>query len=393
VLLLRLLPRVILLVIAFYVIATAVRVYARKHYVFLPDYVRWQWSRLAGAGGPAAGPTHVFLLFVDHFEPWYDASKVQRWANRYRALARQHRDAAGRPPQHTWFYPGEQKSERILGMLGGLAGEGLGEVELHFHHRDGTSEALRHGLRAAIADFQRFGLLKTVDGLTRFAFIHGNASLDDSEGSLMCGVRTEIQILRELGCFGDFTFPSVFQHSQPPFVNAIYAAQDDHEAKSYRRRLPLTHLRDGTADLMIFQGPLVYAPSLNVRRLFLDLEDGDIHAAVPASPKRVDRWVRARVHVPARPDWVFVKIWGHGVSTEGDIEATVGPTFDEALSYLERRYNDGRDHVLHYVTAREAYNLARAAAEGATGDPDEYLDAYIPRYVSDRRPSPRVVSN
>jgi hypothetical protein len=36
--------------------------------------------------------------------------------------------------------------------------------------------------------------------------------------------------------------------------------------------------------------------------------------------------------------------------------------------------------VLHYITAREAYNLARAAAEGARGEPDAYLDAYVARY-------------
>jgi len=32
------------------------------------------------------------------------------------------------------------------------------------------------------------------------------------------------------------------------------------------------------------------------------------------------------------------------------------------------------------VTAREAYNLARAAADGKTGDPRQYYDYVIPRY-------------
>jgi hypothetical protein len=136
---------------------------------------------------------------------------------------------------------------------------------------------------------------------------------------------------------------------------------------------------------MIFQGPLVFAPSLNARRLFLDLDDGDIHEAIPASPRRVDRWIRANVHVAPRPDWLFVKVFAHGVSSEGEMDATVGPTMDQTLSYLEQRYNDGSQYVLHYVTAREAYNLALAAAEGATGHPRQYLDAYVPRYRSDPR--------
>ena len=373
-------------VIVCYAMATAVRVYVRKHYIFLADYVGWEWGEAGEATRASAGPTHVFLLFVDHFEPLYDAARVARWADRYRSLARGHADASGRAPQHTWFYPGEQKSEDILRILSGLTADGLGEVEMHFHHREETPEALRQGLAEAIADFQRFGFLKTVDGATRFAFIHGNGSLDDSEGSPMCGVRTELRVLRELGCFGDFTFPTLFHDSQPPFVNSIYAARDDDDAKSYRRRRPLTDLRRGAADLMIFQGPLIFAPSLNARRLFLDLDDGDIHEAIPASPRRVDRWIRANVHVAPRPDWLFVKVFAHGVSSDGEMEATVGPTMDQALSYLERRYNDGSQYVLHYVTAREAYNLALAAAEGATGHPRQYFDAYVPRYRSDPRP-------
>jgi len=130
----------------------------------------------------------------------------------------------------------------------------------------------------------------------------------------------------------------------------------------------------------IRQGPLLFAPSLNPRHLFLDLDDGDIHASEHASPARADRWVRANVHVPQRPDWVFVKLFAHGISTPEDAESAVGEDFDEALTHLERAYNDGTHYVLHYITAREAYNLARAAAEGATGEPQQYLDAYIKPY-------------
>ena len=74
---------------------------------------------------------------------------------------------------------------------------------------------------------------------------------------------------------------------------------------------------------MIFEGPLIFSPSLNIKHLFLDLDDGNIHAAVPASPRRADHWVRANVHVPERPDWVFVKLFAHGISTADDEEAAV----------------------------------------------------------------------
>jgi len=383
----RLASSALLVVSVLYAAATIGRMYTRKYYVFLADYIRW-----SPPVSPQT-PIHVFFLFVDHFEPSHDQARVRRWSSRYRALAARHRDRDGRPPQHTWFYPGEQSDPGIMTVLGDFTRDGLGEVELHHHHRFESEQTLRVKLETAIAEFQRMGFLKTVDGQTHFGFVHGNSGLDNSNGPALCGVPTELGLLRSLGAFGDFTFPSVYLDSQPPFVNAIYAAKDDDQPKSYALRLPLSTLSDGSADLMMFQGPLVFALTWNPAHLFFDLDDGNVHPSVPASPARVDRWVRAGVHVPQRPDWVFVKIFTHGVSSDEDEDVTVGASFDAALSHLERRYNDGR-YVLHYVTAREAYNLARSAAEGATGDPGPYFDRPIPRYQADGpRLSPSLGTN
>ena len=374
----RALSILLLTLVSVYVLAFGARVYARKYHVFLPDYLRGAAQGLMAV--PAPSPTHVFVLFTDHFEPDYDVGKVEDWARRYAALAARHKDSAGRPPQHTFFYPGEQSSPPIYEILRRMTGAGLGEVELHYHHHYDTSETLRPKLEEAIAEFNRYGFLRTKDGRTQFAFVHGNSGLDNSNGDEMCGVTDEIRLLRGLGCFADFTFPSLFEDSQPRSVNSIYATRDDDGPKSYDRKMPLTDLSDGKADMMIFQGPLIFSPSTNLRHLFVDLDDGDIHGAEHASPTRVDRWVRANVHVPGRPDWVFVKLFAHGISTPEDAESCLGDDFDEALSYLEHAYNDGTRYVLHYITAREAYNLARAAAEGASGAPGRYLDAYVGQY-------------
>ncbi len=85
---------------------------------------------------------------------------------------------------------------------------------------------------------------------------------------------------------------------------------------------------------------------------------------------------------------------GHGAASDAEIQESLGPHFDRALSYLEKRYNDGVHYVLHYVTAREAYNLVRAAAAHLHGDPRQYLDWIIPPYVADQRPQnlPHLVS-
>jgi hypothetical protein len=46
---------------------------------------------------------------------------------------------------------------------------------------------------------------------------------------------------------------------------------------------------------------------------------------------------------------------------------------------MQRRYNDGRDWKLHYVSAREMYNIAKAAEAGLQGDPGQYRDHVVPR--------------
>jgi hypothetical protein len=375
-----------LALLSLYVAVTAVRIYERKYYVFLPDYVRWTF---APAAAGVRGPTHLFFLYVDHFEPAEDIARTRRWNARYAALADRHHDSTGRPPQHTWFFPGEQQHDYHMRVFQQMTAAGYGEVELHYHHNFDTAETLRAKLKSAIEFFQQFGFLKTVDGQTRFGFVHGNSGLDNSNGPAVCGVNREIELLASLGCFADYSFPSIYEDSQPPFVNALYDAEDDDRPKSYDKGLPIDGVESRRARLMIFQGPLVFHPTWNPRHLFLSLEDANIHASVPVTPRRIDQWVRANIHVPQRPDWVFIKVWGHAASGNAEEEEAVGPNFDAALTYLETRYNDGARYALHYVTAREAYNLVKAAAAGQTGEPDQYFNWIVKPYVADGAYNPQ----
>ena len=54
--------------------------------------------------------------------------------------------------------------------------------------------------------------------------------------------------------------------------------------------------------------------------------------------------------------------------------SSLGAEADAMHSYLETAYNDGRDYVLHYVTAREMYNIVKAAEAGKSGNPAAYRD-------------------
>jgi hypothetical protein len=380
--LVRLLRRALLLCLLLYIGAWGYRIYLKKYYYWLPAYISWIFS----PGESAAGPTHLFFLSTDHYEPGPRYDHVQRWVAGYPELARRHHDAGGRPVQHTWFYPVEQPIDRNLDALKTLVTAGYGEVELHLHHGNDTMDSARRRFAAGIAWMQQWGFLKGTDGATHFAFIHGVWALDNGNNDpRICGVDRELQLLRELGCFADYTFPALMNPSQPAMVNTIYMAIDDDRPKSYNHGVPLSLGVKPVGDLLIFEGPLVIAPAMDPAHLFALVEEGNIHPTVPAGPKRVDYWMRSRIHVKGRPDWQFIKVHGHGAQDEDNVTEWLGPDFDAALSHLERTYNDGTRYVLHYITAREAYNLARAAADGKTGDPRQYYDYLIPPYEADGR--------
>jgi len=60
------------------------------------------------------------------------------------------------------------------------------------------------------------------------------------------------------------------------------------------------------------------------------------------------------------------------------METLLGAPVDAMHTYLERAYNDGSRYVLHYVTAREAYNIVKAAEAGHAGDPGRFRDYQLP---------------
>jgi hypothetical protein len=166
-------------------------------------------------------------------------------------------------------------------------------------------------------------------------------------------------------------------------------ATDDDGPKSYAHGVNLSAGPMPAGDLLILQGPLLLLPDFSLRRLHRTLgaavENAEIHAAVPVTPKRIDAWVRANIHVKGRPEWVFVKVHGHGAGEQRDADEMLGPELDSGLSYMEKTYNDGSRYVLHYVTAREAYNLVRAAVDNKRGDPRQYYDYIIPPYLANQR--------
>ena len=358
----------------------------RRVDIWWRDYLRHLRER---RGAPAAkGPVHVMFAFVDHFEPRWgradyatEVQRMRRWCEGYPALCGGHADADGKPPIHSFFFPSEEYRREHLDDLVALCRSGFGEIEVHLHHDDDTEAGLRANLGEFLGRLVQHGALPVdaASGEPRWAFIHGNWALDNSrDDGRWCGVNNELVVLRELGCYADYTLPSAPSDTQTSTVNSIYYATDDPaRPKSHDKGVPVEVGKAPSGDLMIVQGPLV----LRWKRRFgipvPAIENGDIRADNPPTPARIEAWVRAGVHVRGRPDWVFVKVHTHGTQTR-DMEALLGPPVARMFDYLESAYNDGTRHKLHYVSAREMYNVIRAAEHGETGDPGLYRDYVIP---------------
>jgi hypothetical protein len=221
-----------------------------------------------------------------------------------------------------------------------LVYDGYGEIDLHVHHDElGTAEENRKHMveetRFFLVDCRRWGMFTTAEAVpqTRFAFIHGMWALDnsrrlggaDGHQSQYCGVDTELSALRELGCYADFMFPS-HNVMDPQVKNDIFYARDDDKPWSY-----------------------------------------------------------------GNPDWVFVKLHTHGVQQQGvgirstTSEGTSTLWGDEAeafWSHVEAKHSDGRQYRVHYMSAREACNVVRAAQDGRTGNAYDHRDYAVPPYAS-----------
>jgi len=347
----------------------------------------WIFSYLADRipKGKSENQEHILFCLCDHFEPfWGEGYKerlaiVKSWVESYPKIADKHRDGDGHPPRHTFFYAAEQYKPEYLDLLAELCREGYGEVEIHLHHDNDTSENLRRTLiefKETLAFRHELLSQDRNTGEIRYGFIHGNWALDNSRrDGRWCGVNNELQVLRETGCYADFTYPSAPSDTQTRKINSIYYALDDPDKpKSHDIGVDVKVGGKPWGDLMIIQGPL----ALNWRNrkfgIFPRIENGAVGSGmIRPSPDRIDLWIKQGIHVKGRRNWIFVKVHCHGAKPR-DMNFLLNQGLDSMFTYLGHRYNDREKYFLHYVTAREMYNIIKAAEAKRTGNPDDFRD-------------------
>ncbi|HVX09709.1 MAG TPA: hypothetical protein VHC22_00770 [Pirellulales bacterium] len=339
------------------------------------------WQSLATLARPTAPrerdrPLHVFLCLADHFEPKRGGApahlaqdRVARWRHDYPRSVAGLADSAGRSPRHTFFYPAEEYEPDYLDLLAEICRQGLGEVEVHLHHNDDTSDHLRTTLvEFKEALHHRHGLLsRDAHGEITYGFIHGNWALDNSRrDGRWCGVNDELTVLRETGCYADFTMPSAPEECQTSTVNAIYYASDDRlRPKSHDRgQTAAVHRPPPSEGLLMIQGPLLFDWRSRKWALLPRLENGELHGGRPPSIDRFWLWLRAGVTVEGQLDWRFVKLHTHGAH-EANTAMLLGEPmrrFHESLAEAARRDESLR---YYYVSAREMADLVHQAEQGA----------------------------
>jgi hypothetical protein len=361
--------------VAALIVAAAYLVWSRQAHLWLPALI----VSAVRKNPSVAGPVDLILCIADHFEPrWNGADddqaseRVQRWVEGYPAIVGQHSDFDGVPPQYTFFYPAEQYRPEYLDAIAGLCRRGFGDVEIHLHHDGDTAESLRQQL-IVFRDclHGRHGLLHANpdSGVAEYGFIHGDWALANSARSgTLCGVNDELKVLRETGCYADFTLPSAPSETQTRKINSIYYGNESAtKPKSHDRGRDARAGSSGAGALMLIQGPLALNWRSRKWGILPRIETGELSADNPPTPARVDLWVRQHIHVKGRPNWVFVKLFAHGAN-ERNMAVLLGEPMQRMMAYLEAAYNDGNRYRLHYVTARQMYNLVKAAEAGECGN-------------------------
>lgn len=332
----------------------------RNAHLWLPGLVRASLRR-----SKQRSPKRVWIAFADHFEPFWKGAneaaaraRVKLWRRRWPEIAARHRDSAGRPPRYTFFYAEEEYRPHLLAPLAEMAGAGIADVEVHLHH-DGQGEKdfvdrIRSFTQVL---FLRHGLLRKHGGKIAFGFIHGNWALDNSRpDGRWCGLNNELTLLRELGCYADFTLPSAPSPTQTRTVNTIYWATDDpHQPKSHDAGVPVTPGQPATGDLMMIPGPLGLNWRGRRRRLLPRLETGELAAYDRPTRDRARLWLRLAPHVGAH---IFIKLFTHGAQ-ERNAETLLGGDLDLALGYLLAECAE-RGLQLYFVSAWEMWLAVEA---------------------------------
>jgi hypothetical protein len=319
-------------------------------------------------------PKRAWVAITDHYEPLGSGTSIEtalgrvaRWREKWPRIADDApRDSAGQRPQYSFFYPQEEYRRELLDGIAEMVRLGVGDVEVHLHHDNEQRESFIR----KVAEYCRrltcdHGLLHQQDGRTVFGFIHGNWALDNSRpDGKYCGLNGEIALLRDLGCYADFTMPSLPSVTQGRIVNQIYWCTNNpgNRPKSFDHGIEATVGGGRRGDLLMMTGPLGLRFE---RRLLPRLETGELAGYDLPTPSRVCQWFDL---APTIGDDLFIKLYTHGAA-EWNLKPLLNGGLANLFGWLEAEA-DRRDMEIHWATAWQMYQAADARMMAVNLFPD-----------------------
>jgi hypothetical protein len=306
----------------------------------------------------------VWVAIADHWEPYWlnptdevAAERVAVWVKHWPEVARRHTDSNGRAPQYTFFYPQEEYRPQFLDSLAEMKRGGIADVDVHIHHDGEGQQNFVDRMSGFIETLvTRHGLLRAANGRPVFGFIHGNWALDNSRpDGRWCGLNNEITLLRDLGCYGDFTMPSGNSPTQSRTVNSIYWATDDPlRPRSYDRGIAVRPGALGAGDLLMIPGPfgLRWAGRLAPR-----IETGELASYDLPTAYRAGRWLDLAPRIGSD---IFIKLYTHGAQERHSKALLLEGGLDRLFTVLAEGCRR-RGYELRYVSTWEM----RQAVDGA----------------------------
>ena len=313
-------------------------------------------------------PKRLWVAITDHYEPYgREASlpsalrRVARWRDRWPRISEDApRDSAGQRPQYSFFYPQEEYHHEILDSIAEIVRHGVGDVEVHLHHDHDNAESFTRKVREFCARLtNNHGLLRQVDGRTVFGFIHGNWALDNSRpDGRWCGVRGEIALLRDLGCYADFTMPSAPSPTQGKVINQIYWCTNhaDMSPRSFDSGIRATVNGGTRGDLLMVTGPL--GVRLN-GRVIPRLETGELASYDPPTRARVRHWLRL---APSIGDDIFLKLYTHG-GADHNLASLLENDLANLYEWIAQEA-ESRKIQVHWATAWQMFQAASSLIHG-----------------------------
>ncbi len=307
-------------------------------------------------------PSRAWITITDHFEPLGSSSsdaealdRLRQWRDRWPHIAENApRDATGQRAQYTFFYPQEEYRRELLNGLAEMVHMNVGDVEVHLHHdqehRDSFIRKVTEFCRRLAGDH---GLLRQCDGRTAFGFIHGNWALDNSRpDGRWCGLNGEIALLRDLGCYADFTMPSLPSATQGRVVNQIYWCTGNERPKCFDRGIRASVGGGRQGDMLMITGPL----GVRLRgRCLPRLETGEIAGYDMPTRERVHHWFDLAPIIGAD---LFLKLYTHGAN-QRNLEPLLGQGLEDLFRWVAEEA-DRRGIELHWATAWQMYQAVES---------------------------------